>query len=178
MPDMTVFSRPVRTVSVALPGTFDEAVAAFERAAPHLDPEAFAHEVRTAGDWSEISEWTAQHAPHGFIVYCKNDVRPLMGRAGDPARAIAYLLGNHVTAEKMFRLDPRVMIYAPLRVALTHLDGEPVLFTADVPSDLFGGYGVEAIAEVARGLDRSLAALLELLGAEVPAELVWSAVSA
>jgi len=29
-----------------------------------------------------------------------------MGAAGDSADCVAYLMGNHVTAERMFRHDP------------------------------------------------------------------------
>jgi hypothetical protein len=38
-----------------------------------------------------------------------------MSLAGDPARCTAYLMGNHTIAEQMYRHDPSVMLYAPLR---------------------------------------------------------------
>lgn len=164
----TVVTRPVRTFSVVMPGDFAESIAAFESKAPRLDVETFAQEVRQTESWDEIATWTASHAPHGLLVYWRNDVHALMGRAGDRHQAIAYLLGNHITAEKMFRVDPRVMIYAPLRVEISQAEGGDVLFTADVPSDMFGGYGSGEILEVARGLDFALAALLVELGATPP----------
>lgn len=164
----TVVTRSVRTFSVAMPGNFEDAVASFESKAPPLDGETFAREVRRAGSWDEITQWTTSRAPHGFLIYWKNDVRGLMGRAGDTHQAIAYLLGNHITAEKMFRIDPRVMIYAPLRVEISQVEGGAVMFTADVPSDMFGGYGSDEILAVAQGLDTALAALLVELGAVPP----------
>lgn len=163
-----VVTRQVRTFSVELPGSFDESVATFESKAPRLEAETFAEKVRQTDSWDEIAEWTSERAAHGFLVYWKNDVRALMGRAGDRHQAIAYLLGNHITAEKMFRVDPRVMIYAPLRVAISQAEGGAVMFTADVPSDMFGGYGSGEILRVARGLDVALSALLVDLGARPP----------
>lgn len=167
----TVVTRPVRTFSVVMPGDFEESIAAFESMAPRLDVESFAQEVRQTDSWEEIATWTASRAPHGFLVYWKNDVRALMSRAGDRHQAIAYLLGNHITAEKMFRVDPRVMIYAPLRVEISQADGGSVMFTADVPSDMFGAYGSGEIMKVAHGLDLALAALLVDLRATPPAFL-------
>lgn len=166
--DDMVVTRPVRTFSVVMPGNFEDSVASFESKAPPLDGEKFAQEVRRTDSWDEITEWTTSRAPHGFLVYWKNDVRGLMGRAGDTHQAIAYLLGNHITAEKMFRIDPRVMIYAPLRVEISQVEGGAVMFTADVPSDMFGGYGSDEILAVAQGLDIALAALLVELGATPP----------
>ncbi len=41
-------------------------------------------------------------APHGFLIYFKN-VHGVMANAGHNAECVAYLMGNHVIAEKMFR---------------------------------------------------------------------------
>ncbi len=54
------------------------------------------------------------HAPNGFLIYFRNDVQPVMSAAGDRADCIAYLMGNHIIAERMFRYEPRAMLYAPL----------------------------------------------------------------
>lgn len=70
--------------------------------------------VRRRASWSEMEQLIANSAPHGFLIYFKNDVRPVMQLAGDTADCIAYLMGNHIIAEQMFRHDPRAMLYAPL----------------------------------------------------------------
>src|SRR6266508_838329 len=43
---------------------------------------------------------------------------PLTQAAGDEADCIAYLIGNHVVVERMFRNDPRAILYAPLRAVV------------------------------------------------------------
>jgi hypothetical protein len=149
---------------VELPGSFDEVVRKFEQLVPSLDVEQLAGVLHSGGGWRDVESWTQESAPRGFLRYWKNDVRPLMGVAGNRWQAIAYLMGNHVTAEHMFRYEPRVMNYAPLRVALTRRDQEPVLFTADVPSDDFGAFGSAEIAAVGASLDAELSSLLLLLG--------------
>jgi hypothetical protein len=41
-----------------------------------------------------------------------------MQAAVDEADCIAYLIGNHVIVERMFRSDPRAILYAPLRAVV------------------------------------------------------------
>jgi len=68
----------------------------------------------------------------------------------------------------MYRYDPAVMLYAPLRTAIYVDAGGTTRFAIDQPSTRFASFGVPAIAEVGVELDRKLAALLEFLGAPVP----------
>ena len=41
-----------------------------------------------------------------------------MGLAGDGARCVEYLMGNHTIAQKMYRYNPAILLYAPLRTAI------------------------------------------------------------
>ena len=41
-------------------------------------------------------------APFGFLIYFRNTVGPVMELAGHKSRCTAYLMGNHVIAERMF----------------------------------------------------------------------------
>ncbi|GAA2229026.1 hypothetical protein N1031_06030 [Herbiconiux moechotypicola] len=166
---MHIAQHTVARLRIELPGSFDSVVEAFEEAVPALDVPELGALIR-AGEWPAIETWTRGQAPHGFLLFWRNDVRPLMRVAGDHDPAVAYLMGNHVTAESMFRHDPRVMNYAPLRVELSQASDEPVVFTVDRPSDHFGAFGDPRILEVGRQLDHELAELLALLGAS-PADL-------
>ena len=172
---MSSHTRPVTRLSISIPGTFEDAVDTFETAVPHVNGAEFAAAVeRGWGDAAAIAE----NAPHSFLIYWKNDVRPLMGAAGDTHSAIAYLMGNHVVAERMFRHEPRVMNYAPLRVELSQITGQPVQFSADVPSDNFGSFGIPEVTAVGYELDAHLADLIETIGGTVPQELIDRAPSA
>jgi uncharacterized protein (DUF302 family) len=113
-------------------------------------------------------------APNGFLIYFRNDVHPVMQAAGDPADCIAYLMGNHVTAERMFRYEPRAMLYAPLHTVIWEDGDSNAWVTVDQPSTQFSSFGIPAVAEVGVELDRELAKLLDVLGVEAPGSLTRS----
>ena len=130
--------------------------------------------VKKGAHWSDMVKLIDDRAPNGFLIYFRNDVHPVMQAAGDPADAIAYLMGNHVTAERMFRYEPRVMLYAPLHTEIWEdADGNAWL-TADQPSTQFSSFGIPAVSKVGVDLDRELASLLDVLGVEVPESLTKS----
>jgi uncharacterized protein (DUF302 family) len=110
-------------------------------------------------------------APHGFLIYFRNDVHHVMALAGDHADCIAYLMGNHVIAERMFRRDPRAMMYAPLHTVIWEDERGDAWFTVDQPSKQFASFDRAEIAEVGVELDHKLAALLDALAVPVPPEL-------
>jgi uncharacterized protein (DUF302 family) len=75
---------------------------------------------------------------------------------------------NHTIAERMYRHDPAVMLYAPLRAAIyADVDGR-VRFSIDQPSTVFDSFGTPEITEVGYELDKKIAALLTTLDASVP----------
>jgi hypothetical protein len=80
-------------------------------------------------------------------------------------------MGNHTIAQRMYHHNPAVMLYAPLRTAIYEDAAGVTWFAVDQPSTIFGSFGVPAITEVGIELDRKLAALLQFLGAPVPAGL-------
>jgi uncharacterized protein (DUF302 family) len=111
-------------------------------------------------------------APHGFLIYFKNDVRAVMVNAGHTGECVAYLMGNHVIAERMFRHDPRAMLYAPLRTLIWEEPAGHAWFTADQPSTQFASLGIPEVQEVGEELDRKLALLLEAFEVPVSGPLV------
>jgi hypothetical protein len=76
-------------------------------------------------------ELIERSAPHGFLIYCRNDVHPVTALAGDRADCVAYLMGNHVIAARMFRHDPRAMMYAPLHTVIREDQHGDAWFTVD-----------------------------------------------
>jgi hypothetical protein len=107
-------------------------------------------------------------APWGFLIYWTNDVDPVVRLAGDSDSAVAYLMGNHIMMERMFRYEPSVVMYAPLHVAIwSHSDGQ-AFFTIDRPSDQFGSFDDPRVTAVGHELDAKLAALLEHLNLKLP----------
>lgn len=58
----------------------------------------------------------------------------MMALAGHRARAITYMVGNNVIAETMYRHDPGVMLYAPLRTVIYEDTDGAVHVGIDQPS--------------------------------------------
>jgi uncharacterized protein (DUF302 family) len=96
-----------------------------------------------------------------------------MSLAGNTRRATEYLMGNHVIAETMYRHDPAVALYVPLRCAI-YESGAGARFSIEQPSVNLSSLGHHEITEVGVDLDRKLAKLLATLNVEVPAVLTES----
>jgi hypothetical protein len=161
-------------MAVAVGAGFADFRDRYEQSVPPLDAERFAAFVRDAADWDTVVRAAAENAPHHFIRYWTVDVGSLMQLAGDSPRCSSYLMGNHTIAERMYRHDPGIMLYAPLRTAI-HEDANGITwFSVDQPSTRFSSFGDPAITDVGLELDHELAALLEHLGAPVPPALTAS----
>jgi hypothetical protein len=143
----------------------------YEQAVPDLPSAEVERLVRERASWDDMHALIDRAAPHGFLIYHRNDLHPIMQLAGDPADCVAYLMGNHTIAERMFRHDPRAMLYAPLHTVIWEDAAGGAWFSFDRPSDQFASFGVEAIAAVGVELDRKLAGLLEALDVDVPSSL-------
>jgi len=149
----------------------------YEQAVPMNPLEEIVALVQRGASWPEVLDAHAEWAPHGFLIYFRNEVHPVMQLAGDQNDCIAYLMGNVTIAERMFCHDPRAMLYAPLHTVIWEDAHERAWFTADQPSTQFGSFGIPAVSEVGVELDRKLAALLEALDVEVPPALLSSTVA-
>ena len=143
----------------------------YEGAVPDLPAAEVTELLQRAAPWSEMEALIASSAPHGFLFYSKNDAGPLMHAAGDDSACLWYLMGNHILAERMFRHDPRIMLYAPLRTVIWEDRRGDAWFTLDQPSSQFASFGIPEIADVGFELDRKLAGLLQALDVAVPSEL-------
>jgi uncharacterized protein (DUF302 family) len=140
----------------------------YEAAVPELPLDAVLELVARRAPWSEMKRLIGGAAPFGFLIYFRNDVGPVMELAGDKSRCTAYLMGNHVIAERMFRYDPRAMMYAPLHTAIWEDHEGGAWFTIDQPSAQFRSFGIPEVSEVGLELDHKVAALLEALSVPVP----------
>ncbi|MFD0581654.1 DUF302 domain-containing protein [Dactylosporangium darangshiense] len=157
-----------RRLVVEVDSPFEDAVARYEAAVPAYPVERVERLVAEHAEWPAMLELTDEVAEHGFMIYWKIDLDPVMGLAGDDAHCAAYLMGNHTIAEKMFRHDPAVMLYAPLRTVISQAPDGPTLFSTDQPSRQFSSFGRMDIATVGVELDHKLAGLLEALDMPVP----------
>jgi hypothetical protein len=151
--------------------TFDDVRQRYESLVPTID---FAEliEVIGTGDLARVQQYTADHAPHSFINFWTLDPMPVMRLSGHQQRAITYMMGNNVIAETMFRHDPGIILYAPLRIAIYEDTAGRVHLSIDQPSSKFASFGDPQIAAVGAQLDAKVAELLRLMSLPVPPELI------
>lgn len=157
----------VRRLAIPLNLTYEDSITAFERTIPQLDLTLF----QDLSEWDDVVKLADELAPLGFFRFHKIDVTPIMVPSGSRFGCVEYLMGNHVIAERMYRHDPTVMLYAPLRLLIQADENGDGVLVLDRPGDLFDSFGDERISEVGRELDAKLAGVVSALGAQPPAEL-------
>jgi hypothetical protein len=167
-------SHRVDRLTIQIDDSFDGFRNRYERAVPLFESERFDSLVESSVDWHTILDATAANAPRDFILYWSHDFTSLMGLAGDRGRCVEYLMGNHTIAQKMYRYNPAILLYAPLRTAIVEDADHSTWFTFDQPSTRFGSFNTPQITKVGLELDHKLATLLEHLDAPVPAALTES----
>lgn len=165
---VTVHSVERLTVRLGLP--YAEAIARFEKAVPAA-PLA---EFRDAENWDAVKA-LLEAMPFGFAFYGKIDSFAMLKPAGVTRPSVEYLAGNHTIAETMFRRDPAVVVYAPLRLSFFADDDGDGVLAFDRPSDLFGSFGDEQLTEIGLLLDGKLVGILGDIGVAAPASLVHAA---
>src|SRR5262249_39859378 len=96
---------------------FDDVLERYESLVPNVD---FAKLSRLilSGDLSRVRQYIDELAPHAFVNFWTFDPTPMMKSVGHRTRAVTYMMGNNIIVERMFRDDPGVMLYAPLRTAI------------------------------------------------------------
>jgi uncharacterized protein (DUF302 family) len=162
----------VRRLEVAADLPFEQFRELYEKAVPPFEPgHYFDHRGPGYTDWATVSRITDQQAPYGFLLYWRSEIDPMMQVAGHDRRCTTYLMGNHIVAERMYRHDSGIMLYAPLRVTIYEDQKGQVWLSVDQPSTRFASFGDPEIAAVGAELDGKLAALFVTLGISVPTEL-------
>lgn len=157
------------TIEIGSPAS--DFIASYEAAVPMFPSEQVMDMVARKAPWKEMVAFIAEAAPFDFLIYDKGQVGPVMALAGHVGDCVAYLMGNHTIAERMYRYDRRVMLHAPLRTLIWEDQEGRGYFTVDRPSSQFESYGNDAISAVGVELDEKLAALLKHLGVGVPTSL-------
>ena len=104
--------------TVDIDSTPSEFRARYEQAVPPLPLEQVNNLVRRKASWQEMIDLLETASSSGFFMYWKTEFDPVMSLAGDHASCTSYLMGNHIIAERMFRYEPAVMLYAPLHTAI------------------------------------------------------------
>jgi uncharacterized protein (DUF302 family) len=150
--------------------TFEDLRCRYETLVPDIDMAALTAVIET-GNLDEVAHYTAERTPHSFARFWTFDPTPMMRLAGNRTEVITYMMGNNVIAETMFRHNPAIMLYAPLRTTIYQDSSGTTHLSTDQPSTRFASFGDPAITKVGMQLDTKLAELLALLDLPVPVEL-------
>ena len=150
--------------------SFDDVRRRYESLVPAIDFAELVEVVET-GDLAALQAYITAHTPNSFAIYWTLDPMPVMRMSGHRLRAVTYMMGNNVIAETMFRHDPGIILYAPLRTAIYETASGHVQISIDQPSSKFASFGDPRIAAVGLELDTKLAELLQFMSMPVPAEL-------
>ena len=169
-----VVEHSVRRITIQVDAPFEEFRSRYEEAVPAFQAERFASLVEARASWQDVLDATADNAPRDFIIYWSGDFTELMRLAGDRGRCVEYLMGNHTIAQRMYRYNPAILLYAPLRTAIVEDADGNTWFTLDQPSSCFGSFNTPQVTKVGLELDHKVAALLVHLGLRVPEELAYS----
>lgn len=157
--------------SIDTGSSFDDFQARYEAAVPVLHLEGMERLRAGRASWDAVLAAADENAPHGFMRFWSTDVGATMRLAGNPGSCATYLMGNHTIAERMYRHDPAVMLYAPLRTTIHQDRHGATLFTIDQPSTRFSSFDIPDIAAVGEELDHKVANLLRILDVTVPPAL-------
>jgi uncharacterized protein (DUF302 family) len=155
--DMKIEQRTVAVEHIEIHSAkgFDDVASRLETAIPALDPAIFA--ALASGDQERVDKLLG-HTP--LFIFLKREHGAILKIAGQQRKAMQYEIGNPFTATKMTRYRLGASLYAPLRVTLYENEAGGCTFAYDQPSSLFGQFGDERVAVVARGLDEELKAAL------------------
>ncbi|MET7491453.1 DUF302 domain-containing protein [Streptomyces sp900116325] len=165
-------SHTVTRVDVSTGIAYDDFVNAFEEAAPAFDPGSMERIAETGGSWDDVRAMMAVMAHNDLVRFARINGTSLFSIAGHTTRSMEYLTGNHVIAETMYGHDPRVLLYAPLRMLIYgDADGNAV-FSMHRPSDEFGSLGIPEVTKVGEDLDRIVVDLLKVCGVDASQDFV------
>jgi hypothetical protein len=143
----------------------------FEAEVPVLDDDHFRQLVESGAEWKQFVQAASGNGIHSFVAFWRHYPSAIMRVGGSDAPSASYLIGDYATAARMFRHDPGVMLYAPLRVEL-HVNRRGLtVLSVDQPSSQLVSLGNNKITQAGYELDRMLGDLLEEIGLPRPEAL-------
>jgi uncharacterized protein (DUF302 family) len=141
--------------------TFEEVVAAFEKAVGVVEGEAFRNVVANSQNEVEFEKgMRAFEGPSGFMRFLDVDHGAWMMRIGLKAKCRLYVLGNPLIARTMLKHDLGVGLNVPVR-AMIYEDQKTgrTRFAYDLPSSLMARLQNKDVTAAAKLLGQKLIAL-------------------
>jgi len=144
---------------------YEKFLSRYEAAVPPADPRWLGGYAGRHVRWPGPATDPYEGGSRGFVLYWRADMAPLMTATGELRPCTGYLMGQAIP-EKLYRKDPAVMLYSPLRTLIYIDSRDRTRFAVDQPSTVLSGFTDPAIARLGVDLDHQLAELLDSLGVE------------
>jgi hypothetical protein len=167
-----VAPRIVRQLILDADRPFDIMRAAYEEAVPSFDRMEAIGVAISGGGWEGITRLSEATAVHGLVNFFTFDPSPVMKLNGNHRRAVTYMSGNIVEAEKGFGINPACIIYLPLRVVIAECDDDNSELIIDWPSDLLSAFTDDGMKTIGQDFNQTIADLFEHLALPVPVQLL------
>jgi hypothetical protein len=166
-----IVTHTVNRIEIETEAPFEDLRTRFESEVPQLETDRLQLMIAEGANWDEFVRAAAENGPHGFMIFWSTYPTSTMQFAGSNSASATYLMGNYAIAARMFRHDPGVMLYAPLRLEMHSDRAAKTVLSVDQPSSHFSSFGVNKISQVGFELDRQLGDLLEALDLPRPSVL-------
>ena len=168
---VSVLSRPVRRFVINTGRSYDQFRKQWERAVPSWSWGTAMSEAKGGGGWPALENLSNRTAGDGLVNIATFDPSAVMGLAGHQLRAVTYLADNLVIEEGLYKHDPAVIEYLPVRLTISEQSDGDAMLTFDKPCDLFGGYAIPDLVEHAIQVEEAIANVLRKVDLPVPPEL-------
>ena len=168
---MSVLPHNVNRIVLDADCTFEELRDRYEALVPAN--ERATSLISQGKSWADIVADVKAASPYAFFIFWKMDAMAAFRFAGHTGGCTEYLMGNFTVAERMYRHDPSIMLYAPLRTLIYTTPDGKTHFAIDQPASIFSGFSNPDIAAVGVELDNKTTALLRALDLRVPALASW-----
>jgi hypothetical protein len=169
-PSIEVAERQVRCYTVSTGTAYETFLTEWELAVPAVS-EGDVVALASAGGWEAVRAFSDSATIHGFMRFHQIESGPLMRIAGNSRKAVTYLVGSLILGEQLYRHDPGVLLYAPLRTAIAEQPDGSAAFSFDKPVDLFASFERPVISEAAAVFERRFASLLKHLNLPLVPEI-------
>jgi hypothetical protein len=164
---MTSYPHQVRRLAIDVGQEYGAFCRRYEAVVPALDRQRLAKRVAEGASWVQVIADTAATTSHGFLIFWKMEATELMALAGNTWQCVEYLMGNPAFAEMIYRYDPSILLYAPLRTVIYVGPEGRTRFAFDQPSTCFSSFADADICRAGVEADLKMAALLESLDVPV-----------
>jgi len=147
----------IKPIIITSKYSFAETKAALEATIPPLDLSYQA--LAAKGDYAGARAALEALPPLNNFILPPRNFTTLLLAIGEPGQAVAYEIGNPLTASSMVKYNLDIGLHTPRRVML-RVDGDKVQFKVNPLAPLVAKYGIPEVDAVAKKLDATLTATL------------------